>query len=193
MYQSPMISVQDMTDLSLISSAKDGDHDSFTELVRRYQGIVAATVIPMLGNSDEADEVGQEVMIKFYRNMGQFEGQAALKTYITRIAMNSARDALRRRKRSMMRFFAPKDNEQNWQDEMPGTEDQGRDTENRQLIQYALGKLAPEIRAVVVLRLMEGFSTEEAADILDVPSGTILSRLSRGKAQMAKTITGATA
>lgn len=188
-----MISVQDMTDLSLISSARDGDHDSFAELVRRYQGVVAATVIPMLGNGDEADEVGQEVMIKFYRNLGQFEGQASLKTYITRIAMNSARDALRRRKRSLKRFFAPKDNGRDWQDEMPGTEDQGRDTENRQLVQFALGKLAPEIRAVVVLRLMEGFSTEEAADILDVPSGTILSRLSRGKAQMAKTITGATA
>ncbi|MEM8917793.1 MAG: sigma-70 family RNA polymerase sigma factor [Pseudomonadota bacterium] len=186
-----MAPVVQQDDLALIGGARDGDDNCFAELVRRYEGTVAATVVSMLGAGDEADEVGQEVMIKFYRSLGRFEGNASVRTYITRIAINSARDALRRRKRNLMRFFAPRDNDSSWEDHVAGNQDQHRDTENRDIIQFALNRLHPDIRAVVVLRLMEGCSTEEAADILEVPSGTILSRLSRGKAQMAQAITGA--
>lgn len=188
-----MTSVIDQDDMALIAGARSGNDACFAELVRRHQGTVAATVIPMLGPGDEADEVGQEVMIKFFRSLRAFEGHSSLRTYLTRIAINSAKDALRRRNRSLRRFFFQKDNDENWEDGIAGSEDQGRDLENTDLVQFALGKLHPDIRAVVILRLMEGWSTDETADMLDVPTGTVLSRLSRGKIQMAKIISGASA
>jgi len=185
--------VIDQDDAALVDGTKNGNDACFAELVRRYEGTVAATVISMLGPGDEADEVGQEVMIKFYRSLARFDGQSTVKTYLTRIAINSAKDALRRRKRNRLRFFTPKDNEDAWEDKIAGLEDQGRDVENTNLVSFALSKLHPDIRAVVVLRLVEGWSTQEAANILQVPTGTILSRLSRGKIQMAKAISGASA
>lgn len=173
------------TDAELIADVLDGNQSAFSIIVRRYEGAVAATVIGMLGPGDEAEEVGQETMIKLYRSLDRFKGEAELKTYLTRIAINSSLDALRRRKRNLLRFFTPEsENDSAWEDRIASASNHTKDFENRQLVQAALEQLKPEFRAVAVLRLVQGYSVEETADMLDIAPGTVLSRLSRARKQL---------
>lgn len=175
------------TDADVIAAVKAGDTGAFAILVRRYEPIVAATVIGMMGPTADAEEVGQETMIKLFRSLDQFKGEAKLSTYLTRIAVNASLDALRRRQRGLKRFFSPppETDGANWQDDLPCDSDHGRDFENRQAVEYALMKLKPEFRAVAVLRLMQGLTVEEVSHLLQIPEGTVLSRLSRAKTQLA--------
>lgn len=74
--------------------------------MERYEGAVAATVIGMLGPGADADDVGQEVFVRFYRSLARFRGEAAVKTYLTRIAINQSLKALKRRRRLLDRFIS---------------------------------------------------------------------------------------
>jgi len=170
-----------LTDQELIAAARDGDDGAFKELVMRYEPVVAATVIGMLGNSPEAEDIGQETFIRFYRALGSFRGESSVKTYITRIAMNQAINEIRRRQRSRKVFSSTP------AEELPDIPDerQAHDTgPDRELIEQAIQKLDDDFRAVVVLRLIDGYSTAETAEILDIPVGTVLSRLSRAQKKL---------
>ncbi len=83
----------DEDDRSLVDRAQSGDEQAFRILVERYEGAVAATVIGMLGHG--AGDVGQEVFVRFYRSLSRFRGEAAVKTYLTRIAINQSLNALK--------------------------------------------------------------------------------------------------
>ncbi len=182
-----MRSDENASDAELITAVRSGDANAFGVIVRRYEGAVAATVIGIMGAGDEAEEVGHETMIKLYRSLDRFKGDSELKTFLTRIAINAALDALRRRQRNLKRFIAPTadDDGGNWEDQIPSDADHAQEYENRQAVNFALRQLKPEFRAVAVLRLMQGFSVEETADILQVAPGTVLSRLSRAKTMLA--------
>ncbi|MEO0471948.1 MAG: sigma-70 family RNA polymerase sigma factor, partial [Bacteroidota bacterium] len=87
------------TDIDLIAAVQTGQPEAFRLLVERYQAQVAATVIGMLGKGQEAEDVGQEVFIRFYRSLAQFQAKSALGTYLTRIAINLSLNAIKKRKR----------------------------------------------------------------------------------------------
>lgn len=170
-----------MTDQELIAAVKDGDDDAFKEIVLRYEPVVAATVIGMLGNCPEAEDVGQETFMRFYNGIKNFRGDASVKTYITRIAINQAINEIRRRKRVSKIFSStPADELPEIPDYRP-TEDQGPDKE---LVEQAIQKLDEDFRSVVVLRLIDGYSTAETAEMLGIPAGTVLSRLSRAQKKL---------
>ena len=174
------------SDTDLIVAVKGGNQKAFGEIVRRYEGIVASTTISMLGPGSEAEDAGQETMIKLYKSLDRFKGQSKLSTYVTRIAINTSLDSLRRRKKQMTRFFSMMDDEgTKWDKYTVSDSDQERDFELKQAIGKAMASLKPEFRAVAVLRLIQGFSTREVADMLGIEAGTVLSRLSRAKAQLA--------
>ena len=168
-------------DAELLRRARAGDEDAFRGLVERYEGIVAATVIGMLGPGADADDVGQEVFVRFYRSMAKFRGESSLKTYLTRIAINLSLNAIKRRKRLIDRFVS----RDRGADEAPLLEPavsaQGeidtRDT--AAVVQAAIASLKPEQRSVVVLRMIDGYSTRETAELLGIPEGTVTSRLAR--------------
>jgi RNA polymerase sigma-70 factor (ECF subfamily) len=169
--------IGDRTDNQLIEEARGGDALAFRSLVERYEDVVAAVVIGMLGPGDEADDVGQETFIRFYRSLDQFRGEASLKTYVSRIAMNLSLNALKRRKRSLDRWAALDDQPEPGDDRTPET---GHERRERILaVRRAIAGLSDKHRPVVVLRMVEGYSTRETADILGVPEGTVLSRLAR--------------
>jgi RNA polymerase sigma-70 factor (ECF subfamily) len=168
------------TDIERIARVKAGDERAFRELVERYEGQVAATVVGMLGASAEAEDVGQEVFIRFYEALDTFRGESAVGTYLTRIAINLSLNALERRKRMRWRFWS-RDEDENAPEEVGVDGRQERASqERREEVQAALQELSPDFRAVVVLRMIEGYSTKETADLLDLAEGTVLSRLSRG-------------
>jgi len=171
------------SDDTLINRARKGDQNAFRELLERHQQMVARTVAGMLGASADVDDLVQEVFIRFYKTLDRFRGDAACSTYLTRIAINASLDALRRRKRMRSRFIS-RDDETVILPE-PGFHDTETDRFDRtELINLAMNKLKPHHRAVVVLRLVDGYSTAEAARILGIPQGTVLSRLSRATARL---------
>ena len=181
----------DPADDALLERARAGDQHAFRALVERYEPVVAATVTGMLGAGAEAEDVGQETFIRFYRSLDRFRGDAALSTWLTRIAMNLSLNALRRRKRLAWRFVSRDAGR------VPGSAgsatrsephvapgDPALEGERRTRVRAALDALPPDQRAVVVLRMMEDRSTRETAAILGIREGTVLSRLSRAMTKL---------
>lgn len=168
-----------LTDEELLARARDGDERALRRIIERYEGKVAATVVGMIGAGPDADDVGQETFIRFYRSIDKFRGESSLGTYLTRIAMNQSLKALKRRSTWRERFFSR--DEETFSRDQPGED--GNVTVERsdvhQLVRRALDRLSPDQRSVAVLRFMEGYSTRETAEILGIPEGTVMSRLSR--------------
>jgi len=170
-----------LDDAQLIQATLGGDEQAFKTLVQRYESRVAATVFGMLGKCPEAEDVGQETFIRFYHSLENFRGESGVGTYLTRIAINLSLNELKRRKRRSLIFFRKQDGEQ-WdiEDETANRPAGG----GKEIVQRAIQELDPQYRAVIVLRLLEGYSTEETAQVLNVPLGTVLSRLSRGQQRL---------
>lgn len=170
-----------LTDNQLVEAGRSVDDNAFRELIKRYESRVAATIIGMLGNCPEADDVGQETFIRFYKNLDKFRGESSVGTYITRIAMNLSLNEIKRRKRrSVLFLFREREKLHEILDDNPGDEPH----KQKEVIRWAIQKLEPNYRSALVLRLIDGYSTEETAKILKVPVGTVLSRLARAKKKM---------
>ena len=159
-----------------IESAKNGDHVAFRQLVRALETKVATTVVGMLGNCPEADDVGQEVFLRFYRALGKIRDPEKCEHFIVKIAINSSLTELKKRKRRF-KFFQSNVQEEDFRQETDEIETQ----EKTEMVQKAIQKLETKFRAVVVLRMLDGYSVKETAEILRIPEGTVLSRLSRGQ------------
>ena len=170
-------------DTALIDRARAGDEAAFRGLVERYESQVAATVVGMLGPGDEADDVGQETFVRVYQALSKFRGEAALGTYLTRIAMNLSLNAIKRRQRHRWRFWSRDDEKAPPEPSFDGRDEQAAQ-ECGQAVHAALARLKPDFRAVVVLRTLDGYSTKETAGLLEIAEGTVLSRLSRGMKQL---------
>ena len=149
--------------------------------MRRYESLVAGTVIGMLGNIADAEDIGQETFIRFYKNLRKFRGESAVGTYLTRIAINLSINELKKRSRRFKLFRFDKEDQET---EIADPRAEIQHGEDRDVIQKALLELDPKLRSVVVLRLVDGYSTRETAQILGIPIGTVLSRLSRGQRQL---------
>lgn len=176
-----------MNEEELVQAARAGDDEAFREIVKRHEPAVARTVIGMLGNSPEAEDVGQETFIRFYRALPAFRGESSVATYLTRIAINLSLNELKRRKRMAGRLSAkPVEEHGNIADEKQdiyGMMERGR-------VRRAIDQLDEKSRSVVVLRLMDGYSTEETSRILKIPVGTVLSRLSRAQMKLRDILIG---
>lgn len=175
-------------DEELLERSRRGDDHAFRRLVERYEPVVAATVIGMLGRGDDADDVGQETFIRFHRALSDFRAESSLKTYLVRIAMNLSLNALKRRRRFSLRFISRDRAEEPIAEPfvMPAVVDEGE--ERRAIVQRAVHALNEKHRAVVVLRMLQDLSTREAATTLGIPEGTVLSRLSRAMQELAVTL-----
>ena len=173
---------RELSDMQLIEKVKDGHAASFEVLMRRHKGKVASVIKGMLGNTPEAEDVGQDVFIRFYKTIDKFKGDSDLSTYLVRIAINLSINAINKRKK---RFFLSVDDVHTT--EVSDKASQSECPENRDLkeiLDKAIRALDPKYRKVVVLRLVNGYSTKETAEILDVPVGTVLSRLARGQKKL---------
>ncbi len=166
------------TDMDLITRSRAGERAAFRMLVERHEGKVAGIIRGMMGNVPEAEDVGQEVFIRFYKSLDAFKGESSLGTYLGRIAINLSLNALKKQKLSRARFLSS--------DAIPqvGTTEAERRQEAKQVVQKALALLEPDFRTVLVLRMIEGYSTKETSEMLAMPQGTVLSRLSRAQQKL---------
>jgi RNA polymerase sigma-70 factor, ECF subfamily len=160
----------------LVANSRAGDLAAFKTLVLRHEGKVAGVVRSMLGIMPEAEDVGQEVFIRFYEALSKFRGESSVGTYLTRIAINLSLNEIKRRKRRVSIFSREEEGMHK------GVMDDRRDL--NEMITYEFNRLEPEFRAVATLRLVEGYSTEETATILGIPLGTALSRLARAQKKL---------
>ncbi|MBE0461678.1 MAG: RNA polymerase sigma factor, partial [Candidatus Aminicenantes bacterium] len=116
------------------------------ELIKKYEAQVAATVIGMLGNCPEAEDIGQETFIRFYKSLDKFRGEASTGTYLTRIAINLSLNELKRKKRQRRLFFSKSDNKF---ENVPDKNNQEDESETKKIIRHAIQKLDPKFRSVI--------------------------------------------
>jgi len=175
-------SYRDKDENELVRASLDGDKLAFGEIVRRNQGMVAKTVKGMLGNTADAEDIGQDVFVKLYRSLQDFRGDSKLPAYIQKIAVNLTLNEIKKRKR-FLSVFARKDNS-----EMPHLEIADHDNERKrdasEIVSRALMSLSSKYRIVVTMRMLQGYSTKETAEMLNLPVGTVLSRLARAQSQL---------
>jgi RNA polymerase sigma-70 factor, ECF subfamily len=175
-------SYTELDESGLVKAAIEGDKGAFGEIVERYRRMVARTVKGMLGDSVFSEDIGQEVFIKLYQSLPDFRGDSKLSTYIQRIAVNLTLNEIKRRKRFFSMFSQSGNNEMHEYDVADHDTQERRDAS--EIVNKALQAMDPKFRIIVTMRMLQGYSTKETAEILDLPLGTVLSRLSRAQEQL---------
>lgn len=170
-------------DVALLNRYLGGDIGAFDELVRAHEDRVMGICMRMMGNRDAALDAVQETFITVFRKADRYQERAAFSTWLYRVAVNTCYDQLRKAKR---RRTEPLPEHTDPADRQSG--DAFVSAELRPDIEDALAKTPMEFRSAVVLVDIQGLSLQQAAEILDVPVGTVKSRVFRGRKQLAKSL-----
>lgn len=157
-----------------------GETDAFEILVRRHEKTIFNLVYRMLGDYDDAAEVSQEVFLSAYRAIGQFRGDANFSTWLYRIALNHA-TTRRRSVSSRQQKTVPIDDMEPLSDPELGPSETLERKEIRERVQLALNKLEPDDATMILLRDLQDISYDEVARVLEIPVGTVKSRLHRAR------------
>ena len=167
-------------DADLLVKVVEGDHDAFTTLMHRHEDRVFAVCLRIMGNRTSALDATQDTFLTLYRKANQYRATAAVGTWLYRIAVNTCYDLLRKERRrpseAMPSYLDPAD---------PRAQDQYASIELRPSVEAALATLTADFRAVIILSDVEGMSLPEVAEALEVPLGTVKSRLFRARRQLA--------
>ena len=177
-------------ELALVQAAKAGDIGAFEKLVKRYDRNVFRIANHITHNREDAEDVVQEAFLKAYSNLEQFQGQSKFYTWLVRIAVNEALMKLRRRKPE--RFVSMDEDVKTEEDSLPrevadwspNPEQLYNQGELRDILSRTIQGLPPTFRTVFVLRDVEGLSTEETAEALDLSVPAVKSRLLRARLQL---------
>ena len=175
------MSFRSAEDAALVSSFLEGDRRAFDELMRAHENRVFAVCLRILTDREAALDAVQETFITVYRKAQQFSGASAFSTWLYRIAVNTCYDHLRRTKRHQA-VPLPETTDP---DDLC-SEDLLESVELRPDLERALDGLAPEFRVAVVLSDLEGLPLKAVAEALDVPIGTVKSRVFRGRRLLAE-------
>jgi RNA polymerase sigma-70 factor (ECF subfamily) len=173
----------------LVEAFRKGSPGAFDAIVRAHQDRVYAFCARMLSDREDALDVSQEVFLAAYRNLDSFRGDAALSTWLLRIAANRCLNRIRQRKSTAAREAPWEDGGEEgdgpaFQPVAPEGQRPDRVAEAREIgaiLAEALGQLDPGTRSMVLLSDVEGFSYEEIAELTNVPVGTVKSRLHRAR------------
>jgi RNA polymerase sigma-70 factor, ECF subfamily len=173
-------------DRELVDAARTGDHDAFAALVRRYQARIYNMALASTRSPADADDLAQEVFLKAYRGLAAFRGDSAFRTWLYRVAVNLLRThASRPGLLGRLRREEPAaEAESDPLDRLPAPGDFESDTVRREAIDRALRRLPVELRTAVILRDIDGLDYKEIAGVLDVPIGTVMSRIARGRERL---------
>jgi len=182
------------TDAELLAKCRNGDREAWESVVRRHQKRIYNFAYRFNGRFDEAEDLTQEIFLKVYRTLHTYKRElGAFETWLMRISRNCVIDHYRKSK-----------TERSKTDTLEGEHEQVAEKQNRfadpadllnqrelsERIHAALVRLSDELREAVILRDLEGFAYEEIVDIINVPLGTVKSRINRGRVEMAKILKG---
>lgn len=187
-------------DLTLVRRARSGDQRAFRLLVERYQKKVYTVALGMVKDPEEALDVAQEAFVKVHRYLGHFKGDSSFYTWLYRITTNVCIDVLRRRGGSRADAVEYDDSvELDLAEANLGALGSQLDTDpsraalRRELgnkLDEALAQLPEKHRAILLLRELEGMSYEDLARTLDIPKGTVMSRLFHARAKVQRLLSG---
>ena len=175
-----------------MSAAQAGDRGALDQLLRRHYDRIHAVCRRITGNDADAADAAQEAMIAVVRAIGRFDGRSTFGTWVYRIATNASLDELRRRRRRPQLAGRDRDRDRDHEN-MPEPVDPDSDLRidhmaDRFELDAALADLPEDFRVPVVLRDVADLDYAEIAEVLNVPIGTVKSRIARGRAQVAATI-----
>jgi len=179
----------------LVAAVQRGDHAALGDLLTRYQDRLFNVCLRIVGNRDDAAELTQEAMLRVIEHVGSYDGRSAISTWMIRIAMNLSISHLRKQKhRRALSLEAEYGHPgSNGEDQMttlrrrmedfrePGPDQSVETSEMIEQLQEALGRLDVDFRAVIVLRDIDGLDYQQIAEVLEVPVGTVKSRLFRAR------------
>ncbi len=174
----------------LIGEAKAGNYAAFEELVNRYEKKIYRLGMNITGNREDAEDVLQEAFLKAFEHLPEFREDSRFYTWVVRIAVNEALMKLRKRRSSREVPMETSEDEngevlvREFADWKPNPEQQFAQVELERILQSAANALPPGFRTVFYLRDVEGLSTEETAEVLDLTVGAVKARLFRARLRL---------
>ncbi|MFH2055841.1 MAG: sigma-70 family RNA polymerase sigma factor [bacterium] len=176
-----MLKREKLPDLDLMQKVQQGDMVSYNTLVDRYKDRLFNMLTRMLSSEDEARDLLQETFLRVWQHKMSYDFRYAFSTWIYTIALNLARNELRRRKK--FKFFDIFD----YSDKIPAKEEQkGESPKLRELLDTEIQRLPEKYRTAFVLRDVDSLSYEEIAQVLSIPLGTVKSRVNRARSILRK-------
>jgi len=167
-------------DRALVEAAAAGSREAFDDLVRRHQVAIVALTRALTSGAADAEDLAQEAFVRAWKSLRSFRGDSSFRTWLHRIAINVVRTAQTRHGRWTRMFTAAEP------DADPPSPEEPLDAAlaRRQVIERALASLPEELRVAVALRDMQGLDYREIAAVLDVPIGTVESRIFRARRRL---------
>lgn len=171
----------DPTEKKRLQDFQKGKKEAFSQLMDQYGDLVYHMLARMISDPEEAKDLAQETFLKAYKNRTQFHGDSGFYTWVYKIALNCARDYWRKKKESTPLFQVDL-----LSDGTNRTEQAVMERWNLEMILRRIDSLEEEFREAVIFRDVLGLSYQEIGSILDLPDGTVKSRISRGRQQLRK-------
>lgn len=176
-----------VTDETLIAQFQKGNVQAFDVLVRRYKDQLLNYVFRFVGNRVDAEDIVQETFLRVYKNKHYYKEIAKFSTWVYTIAGNLAKTELRRRKRRKIfsvSNFVNEERDFDIPDTAHNPEKEVDSSMKDDVIQRTIEKLPPKFKEVILLRDVQGFAYEEISQILNIPLGTVKSRVNRGRLKL---------
>jgi len=180
----------------LVRRCRSGDAAAWEEIVQRFHRRIYNLCYRFAGTAEDAQDLTQEVFIKVYRTVGSFDGEkASFNTWVTAVTRNLLVDHFRktRNERATDSIDAVQGGEENgptMADRLASTGDSPQlhveSRERREMVHRALQEISPDLREAVILRDLQDMDYKEIAQVLEIPEGTVKSRISRGRAELAR-------
>ncbi len=163
----------------VIEAAKAGDLAAFEQLMRQYERLVLVTALRLLGSLEDAQDASQEVFLKLYRNLGKVQASASISGWLYRVTANACHDLRRRRPASV-----PVEDAGELASGEADPQQRTAEKERRRALELSLRMLSEKERAALVLRDLEGLSTEEVARTLGSSEATVRSQISKARVKV---------
>ncbi|MBD3220411.1 sigma-70 family RNA polymerase sigma factor [bacterium] len=177
-----------MNDATLYRRCREGDELAWETLVRRYQGRVCSVAFGYTGSEEEALDVAQEVFVRAWKRLDGCRDPERLASWLLSIARNCCLDHLRRRKARPPAQDVPAEEIETLADPIASTDASTELNERRDVLEVALHRLSPINREAILLKDIQELPLEEMAAMLDLPVGTVKSRCSRARAELARVV-----
>ncbi|MBE0566413.1 MAG: sigma-70 family RNA polymerase sigma factor [Krumholzibacteria bacterium] len=177
-----------MDQVELITRCRQGDELAWEALVREYQGRVCSIAFGYVGDQDEALDLAQEIFVRVWQRLGQMDEPERFAGWLTSIARNACLDHLRRRRARPPRQDIPAEELAGLAAAAPDPEQAWLATSRQRLVHRAMQGLSEINREIIVLKDIQGLPLEQIAGMLDLPLGTVKSRSSRARVELARAV-----
>jgi RNA polymerase sigma-70 factor (ECF subfamily) len=177
-------SMANQDDQQLIRRTLDGHNEAFGQLIRKYQDRLFSGMVHILRSEPEAEDVVQDAFVLAFTKLESFKGNSAFFTWLYRIGYNVAITRIRRRKSAVSIDGKEETGKLDFPDTGPAPSERIEKEEQANQVMKAMGRLSEEHRAILVLREMEDLDYDAISEVLELPIGTVRSRLHRARSQL---------